>query len=560
MAGPYCFSPSRAPIIFTFICFISLLSAQDCKKRTLESCESDESCAASLRCLGRTSDGEIGLCPNPGIPNCLCAPLGAFVDCNKDSDCPQLEGCAVSPRSGRKICTGCGLIVDKSKNYVSADPSSNKCSQPAPPCGRTLDFCSGDFPCFSPLQCIDSNQGRNFLCGDNGPCKCEPPQSQPLQSCASRSDCPARETCAEDTRTGVLKCISCDVAQNDFNYIVKPGDVCNGVAPRPNPSYPPSSNGLTFDLCASDLMCQGGRTCKQFIDISAPLDGVKPCSSRNELCFCHSGVKSCENSYDCPTGEVCADADRIGVFKGCVSAALLATIPKDEFNIRGQRPVPDGFGRTGQKCKFDWECKSPRRCTHMADTYGDCAGREACTCEPLFRQVCSTDSDCPTAGERCVNYIDGLTQPFCIFEQAANQDPSLKAPGFKRSTSNKIPGNGNTLDPCRDDTDCKGSRTCQHRNEERRSCNNRELCVCKPSTFKKCKKSADCGSFMEVCALIKDSIPATGMCTSRRVVNDNANNLVEINPRLPLKRSISSSNMKAWNNKRKWMRMPSRRA
>lgn len=507
-------------LLATVVAFLGsalLPVAQACNNQTLELCSEERDCTGSRICLGRLPSGDLSFCPSGNVETCRCAPPGAFVDCTSDKDCPEFEGCAISPATGRKLCVGCRLINDPAADYRPTGPNRKNCAKRRPQCGRTFDFCSPNRPCLTRLDCVSRMYGGRFLCGDSGVCRCEPRDSGNPKPCDSSRDCPSREVCATNERENETVCTACDIARADISF--KPFSLrkCRRISRRPFPKYPSSSNGRNFDLCANSVMCDGGRSCVKFRDILNPEMGFQHCSSINELCFCYKGGQKCQASSECAIGENCADVKRLGVTKECVSIALLESIASSEFTRYGDRGVPQGNGLTGVGCKYDWDCKRPRRCTHVSDIFGGCAGRRSCTCEPLLRQVCSTKSGCP-AGETCVNYADAATRPFCISRPVESSNRDLVPVNSLKIPSPKPLRDGLSLDPCRSDSDCLGSRRCEHVTESAGGCNGRRSCVCK-AVSNRCQKSSNCDNG-EVCARIMDQFPLTGFCASREAVTD----------------------------------------
>lgn len=530
--------------LFTFSIFsatvILLLStlalpSHACNNQTLEECSSEESCSGNRVCLGRNQNTDLVPCPAPNTPQCFCAPPGVFLSCKLDSDCPQNEGCAMSPRTGRQLCVGCKAIAEKSRNFQLVDLESTKCSQPRMPCARTLDFCSLSRPCVPRLQCVDRiDKNTAFLCSSGSTaCRCEPPRGQQFFTpCDDPTQCPHRETCTFVTTSHVNACISCDIAKRDI-FFKGMLQTCKDLTPRPDPKYIRSSNGLNFDLCIDSIMCSQKRACMQFKDISTPSNGFEKCSSIDNLCFCNGPTKTlCESASNCQQGETCATVPRIGVTKECVSLALLETIPSNSFMVFGEKEERKGNGVTGDACRFDWDCRSARRCTHTTDKFGGCAGRRACTCEPLLRDMCQTDSDC-NMDEKCVNFVDGKTRPFCLSTAVVSKTPDIQGPAFMSQPATPVPGNGLTGDACRDHIDCNGSRSCQHANEISGGCKGRGYCFCQAEFDNNCSQSADCEDG-EVCTQIKDScsqgndiFPCSSMCMSYLAFQSEPSNVLE---------------------------------
>lgn len=503
----------------TLLLFTSSTTA--CNNQTLEECLGDECCKGNRLCLGRNTGNLLVSCPGENIRQCFCAPPTQFLDCSSDNECPEHEACAISGATGRQLCVGCRAIADEARNYTALNNTSDRCGKPRVPCGRTLDFCSENQPCVTRLQCVDRVRPDSpFLCGSSSTaCRCEPPGGQQFFTpCldGGESVCPVREACTFATPTNVNACLSCDTGRNDYFFRLttsgfdNTNSVCNNLPSRDNPKYERSPNGLNYDLCLADVMCDGDRVCSEFRDDFFPESGTKPCSDINNLCFCEPRVSAsaCETSSSCPLGEACATVATIGVDRGCVSEALFETIPSNayiRFDSDNATDPMDGLGVTGDTCRFDWDCRGERRCTHLTDVFGGCAGRRACTCEPLQRQVCSLDSEC-SLDEKCVNFIDGKTRPFCLSTRIVSGDASLQSDSFRPPTETPIPSqfSGLTGDPCRIHTDCAGQRSCQHANEVSGGCKGRALCFCQAQFNNSCTKTADC-SDGEICTRVIDS-------------------------------------------------------
>lgn len=546
---PPLYSSSFPFPLLLFLLLVNLLfapySALACNAHTLERCTSIDSCAGLRICLGRNAQRTVVSCPSPNTPNCFCAPQSAFIDCTHDTDCPTHETCVTSSRTDRQLCVGCNALLEnipgRIYKRVNHETSMRKCNvEQRVPCGRSLDFCSPTKPCLPRLNCVDRiNESVVFLCSSqSSACRCEPGAGQQFFTPCSNNNnkknnnnkCPYRETCTYATVNNVNACLSCDVARTDL-FFRSHLQSCAAVTPRPNPSYQISPNGLSFDLCDANLLCIGSRRCRQYVDVSKPVLGTKRCAGLdNTLCFCEpKNLQSCKTSNDCSQrGELCATIPRLGLKHTCVSAALIQSVPKRrrtvfgtvQHQFIGNKHI--GHKVTGDQCKFDWDCLSPRRCTHLRDVFGGCAGRDACTCEPLQRQLCTTDSDC-FRDEKCVNYVDGKTRPFCLSNSVVSKNVNIQGPWFKRPIHTAVPVAGLTGDPCRTQMDCRGKmRSCQHANEVAGGCRNRAFCFCQSEKKKGngngCKMSSECEQG-EICVIVKDEFPRTPTCLSKRAVS-----------------------------------------
>lgn len=562
---------------------ITILSPQVhavCRNRTLDNCRVNDDCIDTQKCLGRTTDtNEIALC-NKFIPECFCSPLTGYSSCTVNSDCPLGEACAKSSRTQNKICVGCQTIGDvKVRKFMPLKPKAAKiyCKKTPRRCARTLDFCSPSIQCGRGLYCVDiDRRGIVYECSkESSSCQCHrlnPKLTNVVQtSCKSQEDCSGREMCAMDLSRGqgFSTCTSCAVSK--YNIMIAPVSG-NGKKSKKCqrfkssiPNYPPGANGLAYDKCDHDVQCLQPNRCVQFKVKASPKSGLKPCvdSSKN-LCFCRRYAKppTCRFTSDCRLGEACVDSPRVGVTKSCVSVAFLAINKRADYKLYGNTPPPQRHSTTtttttaggigaaangayGDTCRFDWQCKAPRRCTHLADeTYGECAGRAACKCKPLYPKLCTKHLECDHPNELCVTYIDSSVASFCYSRSALKTSTTLISISLLSSlpkpmaAPTKPPGNGYTRDPCGVNAHCVAPRLCTHVTEGRYGqCNNRRGCMCKlpppKQASNRCMKSAECVA-QEVCVRYKGAFPRNGECTSRYVFSTDVQTtklLEQVSPR-----------------------------
>lgn len=458
--------------------------------------------------------------------------------CGSDDDCGKFEVCSLSAHTGANICVGCKALDDS--RFAPLDPYQRKCEATRPACGKTLDLCSEDLPCDAGFDCVflsneDAN-GKEYECVPEGPCQCLPAKGQ-LEKCATSDECPSQEICATNVVNNIKFCASCQAVRNDRTLIVdeKENAKCGDVETYAPPYYAPSSNGLSYDLCSDDVQCAGSRTCVRFRRKEKPEDGVMPCEpSGSGLCFCKEADDQgeCATSSACPTGEACTDVPRLLAKRKCISLGVLAALPQDASTVHGEpahAALEEGTNMTGDPCRFDWDCRSPRRCTHPTGAFGGCAGRRACTCEPLTCPPCLADASCDE-GEACVRTAGGKSDLRCVSAAVVTSTESLWPPAHDDAESQAslsatlVPGDGLVGAPCREDADCsRDALSCQHSEEWGPGCAGRPSCVCKHivsedgqlrEVHTPCEETADC-SQGEVCTAVVDAVPQTPFCLSR---------------------------------------------
>lgn len=494
-------------------------------------------------CTARPSNNKVVLCPHPDADFCLCVP-DSNSGCVQNSDCRDEEYCGIDGGDGKRLCVGCQHLRYNRVRFrpVQPLPSQQRCAGPRPSCGRTMDFCSSTLPCADDLSCMANVLGKFFTCDrSNIACRCftidnKTDRTITLQSCASNSDCKhLSEGCVWDISTSQNYCVSCHAIQHMHHLRLNDTSKCTGMREnRPIPQfYRSSPNGLTFDTCRKNLHCMGTHTCRRYVNIKQPHLGFANCDNFESQCYCipnNNTFQSCNTGIDCVRGESCVTSGKIQLSKICASNAVGEITGANSFQFVGQRTYNgDGQGLTQDICSVDWDCKKPRRCTHVSDTFGGCAGRSGCRCMPLGSSLCSLDSQC-TPGEKCVKYVDSYEKPHCVSAVVVKKDESVisvsntSAVALRPTPLPQGLSRGLTEDPCLSDDDCKGDRICLHKTEYAGlSCNmSRRGCVCR-SIIKGegserthtliCQESKDC-EVGEICTVIEDALPAEPLCMS----------------------------------------------
>lgn len=398
--------------------------------------------------------------------------------------------------------------------------------------------------------------------------------------CSSDCDCPSktREVCVPYTTKGNDKvCISCDyalVAHDIGPLSSKQKRKCTRLSPRraQPKNYVLGPNGRAMDRCRTFKQCRSGYSCvreQSGYDFDyyyggddgfggyGPLRPLEPCNaSPSSLCFCKPPKPhpKCKSWRDCMPGETCVNSPRFNLSSNCASTAFLHALSSDKYELLGSPvatdvqllgPTPAGpetrkGGLTGDRCKYDWDCKGiHRRCTHVTDLYGRCAGRSQCYCQPLFKRACNSVSDCTKQqngdkGETCATTIGTNSRPFCMSSSAVSKSPYFfpvdnRSPSPSSSLlSSMLPSNNAlTGEPCKMTKDCKLPRTCVHRFDTAGECDgSRKGCVCK-NVGMFARRQAACGKTRpyckekgEVCTRIVDEVPRNRVCVSRMVVEE----------------------------------------
>lgn len=395
--------------------------------------------------------------------------------------------------------------------------------------------------------------------------------------CLSDADCPGanREVCVPYTTKGNHHvCVSCDYALAAYDVgplSAEQRAKCSKITRRAQPgNYVLGPNGRAMDRCRTFEHCMPGHSCvRERSDYSntygdgayggyGSLRPLQPCAAAaSPLCFCKPPVhEKCKSWRDCKPGEACVNEPRFNLTANCASTAFLHVLSSDKYELLGgswttdvQRlgppPAPSAGrkeggegGLTGDKCKYDWDCKGKlRRCTHITDLYGRCAGRKQCYCQPLFKRACSSVSDCTKSdkGETCATTVGTNSRPFCMSSAAVSKnpfffpvnDPSLSALNLALLPSPFDPKTALTGQLCLTTNDCKQPRTCVHRFDTAGACDgNRAGCVCKNiGRFARrkavCSKERPyCEEQGEVCTMIVGEVPRNRVCVAKTAVKE----------------------------------------
>lgn len=528
----------RASFGAFFVLTLTLLASSDaaCNKTLLsfEKCEKQSDCLGGMdtfpksSCLGRNRAGDLKVCPNTNVDVCACVPNPPKL-CSAHDECPDREFCGESPLGGR-ACTGCGALNDPDIGFVPVGGLPNdRCvaGNEHPPCGNILDRCSTTLPCRDDAVCLHLSSIGVFNCPDTGPCVCSLPSSGNTslinaQPCTNDNECSVEgEGCAQAVGQNASYCISCDAVHNNRLYKVGPSSVCyNATERRASPAhYYRESNGKTFDTCHEDAQCAGDRKC--YIFDEDELTHTEKCPGGNTLCICKEDtMKSCSTGSDCEVGESCVTAEAVEVSRKCISNSFIQplSISRNYQIIGDPNPNPTGRGLTDQRCKYDWNCAGERRCTHITEQWGGCAGRGACMCKPLDEPECSSDDDC-VLGEACAKYVGISASNFCMAEVALREQEGVFIGYNETYGGNRrdVYSRGLTGDWCWWDENCKGeNRTCSHFLDLTKPCNGRSGCTCAMNSTESCEFSADCSTAGEICVGYKGQYPtnATRFCQS----------------------------------------------
>lgn len=466
---------------------------------------------------------------------CNCKPLIGVGTCSSSASCAHGEICARdNVQDSQFFCVSCYALGNNTIfNFKPLSASDEACDAlPTPtaspsatvspialPPARAFDFCYGS-DCDGGMFCAQSEQQKFQCIMTSTKCVCQPDSAT---RCSDSSVCEEGTACVTDVREGENICVSCTAIAQQANYVPldEAGTTCLQVTPIPGPSYPIQLNGASLDLCRSDTMCHGGRICVENISspstASCPEDQALSC-----LCSPPRGLVSCESSVDCESGlEVCGIAPSLPSLK-CYSLYLAKAFGPVFAKVIGEKlmPVAESPALSGEECRFDWECAPPRRCNHLSESnrYGECAGRRACRCKPLFDKRCSGNDDCDV-GEACVHIVGSRTGPVCRALSAIAADPLYELedpesvvipPAPSPSSGVKLPipaalGSRLLGEPCSANADCT-SQMCKHVTEDATECAGRPGCKCAPSiTGLSCKTNRECEKG-EVCAVVLDQI------------------------------------------------------
>lgn len=507
---------------------------------TYERCKRSTDCANVFEttCSAVNKAGNLIDCPPEDDDHlkkkCRCIPFENHY-CNKNDDCLDHEYCARSTLSGGRICVGCLNARERPLVFIPVEKEvlKERCTPPHAQCGHTADFCSPTMPCETGFACLSSSSNFTGPCRwYHVGCKCYSTGlalgGPVLKGCSEDAHCThRRETCAWNTKTNKNVCVSCDTARQSYHLVLNDTSHCDqfGWLRKPPANYVEGPNGRTYDFCSEDSHCTGDRKCKQSKRLRN-FRNLDPCDRElNSLCFCAPDkLARCQSARDCERGESCVYSKEYNLFENCASNAQVDFFSSDKYTLTGKNwRTGTGNGTNGEPCMFDWDCASPRRCTHVLDSFGGCAGRQPCECKPLVTPPCSKHFHCDR-NEWCAKTIDAFGDPHCISKEKVKMHEYLlpfSDPGLKPASPTPIPpedSNGLTEDPCLEDSDCVSPRRCIHRSQSfsGSSCDGtRRFCRCyPPSRFDAaCFKSFDC-SRGELCAAYKDSVPEGRQCMS----------------------------------------------
>lgn len=241
------------------------------------------------------------------------------------------------------------------------------------------------------------------------------------------------------------------------------------------------SAGLTFDICSPTRKCREGRTC---FPTSETADN--DCRSSNCVCLPKGDFRLCSKDSDCNRGESCADTV---LFPQTVCGSTAAIRAMDTLQS-ARRPI--SFGRTMDSCRADNDCSAGRKCLLITAKMPPCNGRDQCFCLPPQQIPCFVSADCPR-GEICAE-TSFSNPPICVSRKASRRKLSLTEIPKTRGPP------GFTLDPCRNDRDCVGTRRCKSFvGKLSRQCSGVPPCACLPLPVKPCRNTGDC-VWPEVCA------------------------------------------------------------
>lgn len=237
--------------------------------------------------------------------------------------------------------------------------------------------------------------------------------------------------------------------------------------------------GATFDPCVFTSQCISPRTCRTI--------SRKPCDF-DSICVCTPPLPNfCVTPSQCISEEMCVQAI-FNLNNICVSKVALVS-PSFSDPV----PVPvSGDGFTLARCTQDSQCLRDRKCRGWDGTaFGDCRKAGCYGVKNLSR--CFTKGDC-IEGEVCANTPVSST-PICVSDLEAGRTASITIVTLTPAT-----GMGYTLDPCREDSDCKGVRKCRlfSPRADFKPCLGMQ-CVCVELPRPSCRKQNDC-VLEEVCA------------------------------------------------------------
>lgn len=257
------------------------------------------------------------------------------------------------------------------------------------------------------------------------------------------------------------------------------------------------SKGLTFDVCSRKRKCTGNRSC---FPTTETFDNV--CRDSHCICLPRGDFRACSTTSDCTKGESCLDTV---LFPQTVCGSTGAIRMMD--SIKAAKKLK-GSGFTMDTCKNDNDCFAGRKCLLIASQMPACQGRDQCFCLPPEQTPCFSSGDCYRK-EICAE-TTFTSPPICVSRKAERGKLSLK-----RIASGSGPL-GFTLDPCRDDSDCVGSRECKSfRGKRFLPCSGVPPCACLKLPLSMCRSTDEC-VWPEVCASNPFTVPSICASASSR--------------------------------------------
>lgn len=512
--------------------------------------------------------------PNLSETFCNCLPFDGRVLCATSEDCPEGEVCAVQhEQESAATCVSCFALGDATWFGFDVkdedDTTCNSLPTPAPsptatpsarpsPSTYAYDLCFGGIECDDGSFCGHAIHADTVCESKDTKCICTP---YPHTPCSDSSPCPQGTACIDDARNATRYCAGCVAIAQRAEYLpvdergVRCKERMNSVKPLTS-VYPIAPNGFTLDVCYTDAMCAGDRICVE----GRKLETLMRCplNATTNYCMCYPPGKSvpCSSSEECEPGELCATTPGLS-FTLCYSSNLLlygtgpagakirgSTIPATSPGDIEEHGSDGGVkGLTGAWCKYDWHCAEPRRCRHVTEnTFGACAGRRTCICEPLVPTRCTQSEDCD-AGEACAKIVDTRIEPTCRNVTAVISDPlyefvesgTATAPSEPAETADEVtedaeaeaeasplPTSGSRLsgEPCGQGADCD-SGICRHAAERAGECAGRKGCRCVAALDPAagCVENSECEPG-ELCAVVIDQVIALvpAFCLSARVL------------------------------------------
>lgn len=550
--------------------FLTVIPSTVATGHSFNQCMFQTDCASGFSCYEyKVSQNAFVFCSLDGTDECFCLPFANIArptTCNDTADCKSpFEACAKDGTSS--YCTSCDALLTNSTVFdlTLINANETKCTSvptitpsPAPP--AKVQAFNDDYCTYFDSECEFCGDRYNFLCSPQSAwCTC----LIDTVACESSADCIDLQNtvCVSDIETGNQTCVACTRVGQDVR--LKPldsvGEACKTVPPRRGVDMPHGPNGFTADACWSSLQCQPGRRCASGL-LGDPrtifCDEVDNAVNSRAACMCMPAkFKTCTSATDCDQGEACATVEN-QQSPTCISAniarayrARLMRIVYDAVN-----PTPEITAKlTYEECKYDWDCKSPRRCKHVADTdtFGGCAGREACECEPLYLEPCDNSGDCEQ-GESCASVEGSQMGSFCAADSAIAADWTLLVVDEAYETGDvtgepEAAPEGLTGDRCSQSDDCAGRRICRHVTESgTMQCNGRAGCTCAYGDGEDgmCDRNMQCSSG-ERCMVVKDAVRTTnGTCLSEwAVTNDRRSRYIEMNTTTTMEGVVMSSPM-----------------